>query len=184
MELAVIVGFLFIVAAVLLFFIRPIEIAKEKHDARLSEDARTVVEAIHTFSVSQGRVPWVRSTSSKDLFPALSWKPLHAQEVGICSDETCSNPGEVVLQGNLPLDFIKRDSIQGRNGVLFLGKGTGIASSLYACFVPISQSMRQKSGELYKIMIDQPFPAVGTLSSCSSRVTWGEEDVCYACVVK
>lgn len=183
-ELAIVMGFLFIVAAVLVFFINPVEQARVKHDERLTNDAQKVVDALANFYIANGRLPWAKLVNTQELSPALAWKPLRSPEVGVCSDETCKEPGELAKRGLLTADFAQTDSVLGRNGVIFLGKAAGTKAGLFACFVPISNNLRSKNGELYRINIDQSFPATGILNGCPSNITWGEDDVCYRCVQK
>lgn len=182
--LAVVLGFLFIVAFSVLFLANPIERAREKHDARLRGDAQNVLEAIGKFYVSRGRVPWADQINTQKLSPALDWKTLSDPSVGICADLGCNSPGQLVSGGFLNESMLQRDSVHGRYGAVYLGKANGTNSPIYACFIPEAGSTRLKTGELYKIKLGAEFPKNGTLPSCPGSITWQEEDVCYFCVQK
>ncbi|MBI2590631.1 MAG: hypothetical protein HYW33_01990 [Candidatus Blackburnbacteria bacterium] len=183
-ELAIVIGFFALVLSVVMFYLNPIERAKQKHDERLSRDSRKVLNALSSFYAAHGRVPWSASIDTKDLSPALSWKPLRAPEIGICQDEACQKAGELITAGFLSQDYKAQDSVLGRNGVVYVGKTGGPQNSAWACFVPTSKKFRKETGKLFRISLDKPFPASGTLNSCPSNLTWDEEDVCYTCVAK
>lgn len=183
-EFTVVLGFFFIFIAVFLFFLNPIERAKQKHDERLNSDAQAVLSSLSNFYISQGRMPWAPRVNFQESSPALNWKPLRAFELGICADDLCREPGELVKGGFLANDFLGKDSVLGRNGIIYVGKAVGVKSLIYACFIPSSSVTRSKTGGLFRINPEQDFPRAGTLSTCPSVVTWGEDDVCYQCVTK
>ena len=184
-ELTALIGFLFIIAAVLVFFVDPIERARKHRDDRLDGDAQVVLAALSEFYVSAGRAPWALSVSPKEAFPALSWKSLKQVDVGICADEDCTQAGALVTSGKLPESFLTHESVSGRSGTIYIGKGQGgSASPTYTCFVPESRFYRARSGQLFRINIDQEFPKSGVLGSCPTTVSFVEEDVCYKCVYR
>ena len=90
---------------------------------------------------------------------------------------------------SLAVDYLREgfkslDSVVGRNGVIYVGKVSGPKGTVWACFLPVSEKLRKATGNLYRIALDQPVPVSGTLNTCPSNLTWGEEDVCYACIAK
>ncbi|MEK7521373.1 MAG: hypothetical protein AAB599_01045 [Patescibacteria group bacterium] len=183
-ELTVVIGFLFVVTAVFVFFVDPVERARQKRDARLAQDAQEVLDSLGKFYISFGRVPWSDRVNPVELSPALSWKSLRVPEVGICADNECKTPGELVTSKKLSERFLTTDSVLGRNGTVYISKGSGPKVTIYACFVPESKVTRRKNGELFKINLEAEFPKNGTLASCPSATSWVEEDVCYTCVAK
>ncbi|MBI4029215.1 MAG: hypothetical protein HY376_02520 [Candidatus Blackburnbacteria bacterium] len=184
LELAVVIGFFAVVVAVVIFYLNPIERAKQQHDQRLSDDAQKVLNALNSFYTARGRMPWAAAIDTDTLSPALAWKPLRASEVGICQDESCKDSGELTTSGFLSQDFKSSDSVLGRNGVIYVGKAARPKNPVWACFLPISEKLRKDTGQLYRISLDKPLAASGSLNTCPSNLTWGEEDVCYACVAK
>lgn len=184
LELTVAIGFLFVVVAVLVFFMDPVERARQKRDARLLADSLEVLDSLAKFYISFGRVPWSQKVNTLELSPALSWKPLRAPEIGICQDEGCGAPGELVASQKLSSNFLTRESTLGRNGTVYFGKGLGTKVQTYACFVPESKVTRRETGGLYKVNLEAEFPKSGTLASCPNATSWVEEDVCYTCIAK
>ena len=184
LELALSIGFLFVVVAMLVFFVDPVERAREKHDRRLSEDSAVILDSLNKFYMARGRTPWAKKVSATELSPALSWMPLRAPEIGICADEACSVPGELIVTEVLHSYYQTRDLVLGRNGEVYIAKGLGTKASTYACFVPESKAIRRRAGSLYKVSPGGEFPKSGTLPSCPAGVTWVEEDTCYVCVTK
>lgn len=184
LELTLAIGFLFVVVAILVFFVDPAERAREKHDRRLILASETVLESLSKFYIAYGRTPWAKKVNTLELSPPLSWKPLRALEIGICQDEECTVPGELIETLFLPSYYLTSDSVLGRNGEIFVAKGQGTNAPVYACFVPELKVTRRKTGTLYKINPGSEFPKTGILASCPAAVTWVEEDVCYTCVAK
>ena len=182
LELTVVISFLFIVCAVLVFFVDPVERAKQKRDDRILSDSREVLDSLSRFYISFGRLPWSQKVDTRELSPALSWKPLRLPEVGICADDECSVPGELIVSGKLNPRLLTSDTVWGRNGQAFIAKGPGPKSSIYACFVPEAKATRRNSDALVKINLNLEFPKSGTLASCPAGTTWVEEDVCYRCI--
>lgn len=184
LELAVVTGFFVVVVAVVVFYLNPIERAKQGHDQRLTNDAQKILSALSSFYTIKGRMPWAAAIDTDTLSPALAWKPLRASEIGICQDESCRDSGELITSGFLNQGFKSLDSVVGRNGVIYVGKVSGPKGTVWACFLPVSEKLRKATGNLYRIALDQPVPVSGTLNTCPSNLTWGEEDVCYACIAK
>lgn len=176
-ELAVVIGFFAVVVSVVIFYLNPIEQAKQKHDQRLKYDSQKVLDALGSFYNSRGRMPWAQALGTQALSPALRWKPLRAVEVGICQDELCQSSGELITSGFLSQDFKAQDGI-------LVGKANGPQNPTWACFVPTSGKVRKDTGQLYRISLDKPIPASGTPNTCPSNLTWSDEDVCHLCTAR
>ncbi|MBI2268474.1 MAG: type II secretion system protein [Candidatus Blackburnbacteria bacterium] len=183
-ELVIAIGFLAILVSMALFVTDPFEGVRLKRDSNLSKDAETIVEGINNFYIARGKLPWSSNLNSRDNANPFSWHKTTNVEVGICENEDCSKPGILVTEGLIPSGLPSQHISADKSDAIYLGKGQGSQSPVYACFVPTSETERKKTGELYKININTNFPLTGALESCPSTVTWEDEDVCYVCVAK
>lgn len=170
--------FLFLILIILSSIYNPSEKAKVERDKNLYGYAQLATKSINKFYQLKGRMPWVAKTGASIPAPGLPWTIIQSQEIGFCLDSDCAIPGEVetaVATEEGVLNISKDD-------LIYIGKGVNTQDPVYACFVPQSQDMRKNTGLLNKIDITSRTSAPSKLSSCSDRVTWRNDDMCYRCI--
>lgn len=190
-ELLIVIALLGILAAAVLAAINPIEQANRARDTRLKSDASQMLAAIDRYFAAQGKMPWATST---DPAPALDWADASAPGVGVCDDDTdptnnsgavgqtaynCANDGLLLVNLELKSEFRNRDFLKSTTPTLNrvrVGKGAGSSASVYSCFVPLSQSERQKT-ELLRSL-----PAGGGTPTAGCTTTDWTNSPCRICI--
>ena len=183
-ELLIVIALLGILAAAVLAAINPLEQANRARDTRMKSDASQLLAAIDRYFVSQEEMPWVDDDGCTDSTCEKVWTSANDVSIGVCGDANCQADGDLIAANELKTEFKKRDFITTTvtNDQLYIGKGSGSSSSVYACFVPKSNSERQKwDTELKTITPGQSLPADGVPADCSSEPDWGNT-FCYRCI--
>lgn len=184
-ELVFVIAFIGLIVSALVFSFDPLERARVARDERLRADSMTVVNALTDYFVAAGRAPWQDDFGSDSPYPALSWTPVNAPEVGVCKTKDCSEGGELIEKEKLEKVFWLRGSVRGSpNDILYIGKGNNARDPVFACFIPNSNKQREKMTELYQLERGKNLPPAGRPEVCTENVTWQEEDVCYVCMAK
>lgn len=183
LELSVAIGFVAIVVGAIISGIDPLERAREARDTRLLNSAGAIFEAMQNYFISTGRLPWVDDFGAQEPAPALSWTSAAAPEVGICEDDTCETPGELIGRRLLTPDFLSRDFIQTERAIdrLYLGKSFDPKSDVFVCFIPSSTILRQDITKLKTVTPGGKIPASGVPQSCPSTTDW-QTSYCYLCL--
>jgi len=110
-------------------------------------------------------------------------------EIGICTTTTCTADGNLITNDELKTEFRNRDFVKGSpTGVkrILIGKATGSSSSIYACFTPLSKSVRDKAcadGKVYTIAAGgsvRTQVAANDASCAATSPTWisGPQYIC------
>lgn len=190
-ELLIVIALLGILAAAVLAAINPIEQANRARDTRLKSDTSQMLAAIDRYFAAQSEMPWATST---DPAPALDWADASAPGVGICDTDTdptnnsgavgqtaspCTYDGLLLTNLELKSEFANRDFVDQTTPTLNrvrVGKGSGSSASVYACFVPLSQSERQKLENLRSL------PAGGGTPTSGCTTTDWTTSPCYICI--
>lgn len=174
------IAFLFVVliVVVLLSIYNPQEKTSRTKDKYLTSQSQQVLKMLNRFFLEKGYLPWASRIGSKVGAPGLSWTQVVFPEIGFCRDLDCFVPGEVslsvaTLEGKIALN---------KNDKLYIGKGVNPKDPIYVCFQPESQELKKKTGSLNRLNLTQTTSAPSKLPTCSDRVTWREDDVCFFCV--
>lgn len=177
-ELLIVIGLLGAIALIVLSAINPIEQSNRARDTKFKSDSSQLISAIERYFTQRAEFPWQTNTpatytSADTAFPFTSATSL---DIGICgtSAAACSTDGLLIVNDELKTEFRNRDFIKGNPSAvdkkINVGKATGSSSSIYACFVPLSKSMRQKSctdGKVYTLS-----GSTRSAVSCTAASTW------------
>ncbi len=142
-----------------------------------------MVSAIERYYTQKSEFPWTTQTpatytSADTAFPYITANDLN---VGICgtSAAACSTDGWLISNDELKTEFRNRDFVKGNpTGLkqILVGKAIGSSSSIYACFTPLSKSVRDKActdGKVYTISgSTRTQIAAGSANCLSSSATW------------
>lgn len=157
-ELLIVIGLLGAIALIVISAINPIEQSNRARDTRYKADAGQLISAIDRYFVAQNAFPWTTVTpatypNADTAFPFVSSTN---QNIGLCG-ATCATDGVLIQNNELKTEFRQRDFVKGTPSLtnqIWVGKAVGSVSSTYACFVPLSKSLRDKActdGDVYTL---------------------------------
>lgn len=163
-ELLIVIALLGVIALIVIAAINPIEQANRARDTRFKADGAQYISAVDRYFAVMSQFPWVTSSlvvvyDNEDSFGFVTAAEPNA---GLCEDAACSSTtthGTLITNDELKLEFKNRDFVQdGGAGatmdeILIVGKATGASASVYACFVPLSNAIKQTAvleGKVYK----------------------------------
>ncbi len=149
-ELLIVIALLGAIATIVIAAINPIEQANKARDAKYTADASQMISAIERYFASNSQFPWqvvdsVTYSSTDKEFPLVNASD---PNVGLCGSNCASGTqGPLVTSDELKNEFLSRDFITQRASAdvtkkLWIGKGPGSSSSVYACFVPLAKATR------------------------------------------
>lgn len=174
-ELLIVIGLLGAIALIVISTINPIEQSNRARDTRFKADGSQLVSAIDRYFVGKNEFPWTTLTPATTSEMAFGFVSAKTIDVGICGDASCSVDGNLLSSNELKSEFRNRDFIKDSSSTtskkIFIGKAATSASSIYACFVPLSESVRDKActdGKVYTVT------GTGTRASvtCTATSTW------------
>lgn len=185
-ELLIVIGLLGAIALIVIAAINPIEQANRARDTRFKADGSQLISAIDRYFVTRSEFPWVTSGDASDNDASYGFITAADRGIGLC-DVDCNTDGVLVTNDELKPEFRKRDFVQD-SGIdnskkLFMGKETGTSESVYACFIPLSKSTRQKSvadGNVYTISTTTG-ERLETTSCDLETANWVTNN-CYVCI--
>ncbi len=204
-ELLIVIALLGVIATIVIAAINPIEQANRASDAGKKADAGQIVSAIQRYYASHNQFPWEAAscttnggtqclTSSDAEFSFLR---ADDPSVGICgasgaSCRTTTNQGELVSSQELQSAFVSKSWVNATSidARILVGKASGSSSSVYACWIPKSNSNRQNlinSATTGNKMVDiTSFTSAGVPSASTACTTPSDTDwiagACYECV--
>ncbi len=156
-ELLIVIGLLGAIALIVISAINPIEQANRARDARFNADSAQMVSAIERYFAAHSTFPWMDCGTSCSSWDSsddeFAFTGVGTQPVGLCGAD-CDTAGLLVTSNEMKTEFLGRDFITGpanqtttgeMDQKIFLGKGSGSSSSVYACFVPKAKSNREKA---------------------------------------
>lgn len=162
-ELLIVIGLLGAIALIVISAINPIEQSNRARDTRFKADGGQLISAIDRYFASRSEFPWMTGTlvAADD---ELDFVSAHTPSIGLCGTASCTGSaatsyGVLITSDELKQEFRDRDFI--KNGAtgsvdekIMIGKGPGASSSIYACFIPLSKSIREKAcndGKVYTL---------------------------------
>ncbi len=174
----IVIGLLGAIALIVISAINPIEQSNRARDTKFKSDSSQLVSAIERYFTQKSEFPWQTNTpatytSADTAFPYTSATSL---DIGICgtSAAACSTDGILITNDELKTEFRNRDFVKGNPSAvdkkISVGKAIGSSSSIYACYVPLSKSVRQKScadGKVYTLS-----GSTRSAVSCTAASTW------------
>ncbi len=194
-ELLIVIALLGIIATIVIAAINPIEQANRASDSGMKADASQVVSALQRYYTGHNNYPWsvtdpTNYPSADTAFPFINAKDAL---VGLCSATGCTTGGTLIDANELQVAFLSRSFVKATTsaGSLFVGKGAGASSSVFACWVPKSNSARQTAHTNNKV-VDLTAGLTGGLptytTACSTptaagwTVTGSNMPTCAECV--
>lgn len=186
-ELLIVIALLGAIAIAVIAAINPIEQANRARDTRFKTDSSNLVSAIERYFTSKNEFPWVTSafvTSNDVAFGFLSSNNVN---IGVCG-ATCTQDGNLITSLELKSEYKDRDFVKAGTGTdnskkIFVGKATGGSQSIYACFIPLSKSTRDKEvadGRVYTLNFTNGTRTATT--SCNAATADWTALGCYICV--
>lgn len=149
-ELLIVISLLSAIALIVIAAINPIEQANRAHDTRFRADGGQLISGIDRYFAAKSEFPWVTTGAgaytNEDAYGFISAGDIG---VGICG-ASCAVNGTLLNVDELKpefrnRDFIKKHTTGTADQKLWIGKAEGASESVYACFIPLAKSTRQKS---------------------------------------
>lgn len=154
----IVIGLLGAIALIVISAINPIEQSNRARDTKYKADASQLVSALERYFVSQSQFPWTtfNSTTYPSADTAVPYGSVTTEMYGLCGT-SCALDGVLITNNELKTEFRSRDFAA--SGVTLanqirVGKAIGSSSSIYACFTPLSKSLRDKActdGKVYTL---------------------------------
>jgi prepilin-type N-terminal cleavage/methylation domain-containing protein len=188
-ELLIVMGLLGAIAMIVIAAINPIEQANRARDTRFKADGSQLISAIDRYFAVRIEFPWVTTGSVSDNDAAYGFISAGDQGVGVCGTD-CTADGVLITNDELKSEFRNRDFIQNHTSTdnskkIFIGKEEGTSESVYACFIPLSKSVRQKScadGNVYTISETTGTRTLVDETSCSDTSANWVTNGWYICI--
>ena len=188
-ELLIVISLLGAIALIVIAAINPIEQANRARDTGFKADGGQLISAAERYFVGQSVFPWVSvNPTSYTIESAFGFFTAANPEVGICGvTGGCSVDGVLIINNEMKTEFRNRDFIQkGAVGArldkqIMIGKTTGASASVYACFVPLSKSVRQKAVAENKVYTIGASGSRTVTTTCIATSDWVSL-ACYVCI--
>lgn len=198
-ELLVVVALIGILAVAVLSTINPIEQTNRARDAKYKNDAAEIVNATERYYTANLKYPWAGSYAATDDF-TLVWTDAASQapEVGICDVTSgCPTAGRLITGQELKNEFAQRAAFDSNASItdkMYIARSGSSSGSTYVCFVPKSNTTRDKSkltpttgNNLKQITLGQPIGATNEPAQCpTGTLTWNgatiDTSYCQVCV--
>lgn len=189
-ELLIVIGLLGAIALIVISAINPIEQSNRARDTRYKADAGQLISAIDRYFVTQNEFPWTtfNSVTYPSADTAVAYASVTGQQYGLCG-ASCAADGVLITNNELKSEFRLRDFV--KTGVtvpnqIWIGKVTGSSSSNYACFVPLSKSIRDKAcsdGKVYTLSGSARTQVTAGSATCAgSSANWSTSPYQYVCL--
>lgn len=180
-ELLIVIGLLGAIALIVISAINPIEQSNRARDTRFKADGGQLISALDRYFTGGSGFPWMVVDPSLDNEDSYGFISATDEGIGICGS-ACTVDGLLLTSNELKSEFRNRDFIKNATTAdkqLMVGKAAGANSSVYACFIPLSKSVRTKAVADSKVYtIDASTGARTITSSCDT--VWA--DTCYVCI--
>lgn len=179
-ELLIVIGLLGAIALIVISAINPIEQSNRARDTRFKADGGQLISAIDRYFATKSEFPWMTLTPALTTDAAFDFVSVATQAVGLCG-ATCAVDGYLISNDELKTEFRNRDFAKNNpvavDKQIMLGKALGSSQSVYACFIPLSKSIREKAcadGKVYTLGAFGVRTQVtaGSASCASTSATW------------
>lgn len=185
----IVIGLLGAIALIVIAAINPIEQANRARDTRFKADAAQLISAIDRYFAVKNEFPWVTTNGATYTNEsAFGFVSAGSVDVGVCGAD-CSTNGTLITVDELKSEFRNRDFIKKHvsgtaDQKLWIGKAEGASESIYACFIPMAKSTREKScadGKVFTISTSDGSRTEVT-SGCSDTGQIWTTNGWYVCV--
>ncbi len=180
----IVIGLLGAIALIVISAINPIEQSNRARDTRFKADGGQLISAIDRYFAAKSEFPWMTGTVVQT-DDALDFITAADSSIGLCGT-TCTGSattsfGVLINNDELKTEFRDRDfvknSAQGADKQIMIGKAAGASSSVYACFIPLSKSFREKActdGKAYTLSAGGVRTAItaNDASCAATSATW------------
>ena len=189
-ELLIVMGLLGAIAMIVISAINPIEQTNRARDTRFKADGSQLISAIDRYFAARSEFPWVTVDDTYTNEDAFAFVGAGSELVGICGADCSSDNGVLIEVDEMKpefrnRDFIKKDATGTVDKKLWIGKEAGSTQSIYACFIPLAKSTRQKSctnEQVYTISTtDGTRTAVASADCADTTAKWTSEGW-YICI--
>lgn len=184
-ELLIVIGLLGAIALIVIAAINPIEQANRARDARFKADGSQLISAVERYYAAHSKFPWEDCaggscpTSQDQIDFVTASDPI----IGLCTSSACSAGGPLVTNDELKTEFLGRDwakaTLPGKQ--LFVGKGAGTSSSVYACFIPLAKSTKDKAITDGNVKV-LSFTGAGIVASGACTTSSEDWAGCFVCI--
>ena len=148
-ELLIVIALLGVIATIVIAAINPIEQANRATDSGNKADASNLVSALQRYYTGHSNYPWTITdpTNYPSADTAFTFANAQNTLVGICSATGCATGGELIVANELQSALLSRKFVTSTtsSGSIFVGKGGSASSTVFACWVPKSNSARQSA---------------------------------------
>ena len=189
-ELLIVMALLGAIALIVIAAINPLEQANRARDTRYKADGGQLVSAIDRYFVATSDFPWMTVNYEYDTEDSFGFVTAADQEVGLCG-ATCDADGVLISNNELKTEFRNRDFIKdsddGVDKQIMVGKDEFSSASIYTCFVPLANSTKQKAVSEEKVYTLGVDGARTQTTACDGAggdgrgVDWATSG-CYVCV--
>ncbi len=158
-ELLIVIALLGVIATIVIAAINPIEQANRAADAGKKADASQIVSAIDRYYATHNQFPWEAASCAVNggtfcnpvtgSEAAVDFLSADDPTFGICGAATncksAATKGELIQSLELQSQFLSKSWIgaTANDAKIYIGKGPGSSSSVYACWIPKANSNRQ-----------------------------------------
>lgn len=184
----IVIGLLGAIALIVISAINPIEQSNRARDTKYKADASQLVSAIERYYTQKSEFPWQTTGTAASADVAFSYVSATGADVGICG-ATCAADGLLLTNDELKSEFRSRDFVKNSPATIkqiMVGKATGASSSIYACFTPLSKSVRDKActdGKVYTLSGSVRTQVTANLTNCGASVAaWTAASPMYVCL--
>lgn len=194
-ELLIVIALLGAIATIVIAAINPIEQANKARDAKYTADASQLISAVERYYASNSQFPWQTVDSATYDSADVEFSFVNASDinVGLCGANCASGTqGPLVTSDELKNEFLSRDFITQRASSditkkLWIGKGSGSSSSVYACFTPLAKASRETAINNSKVVdLNAGFTSAGLptyTTACTTSTSNGWKDKsCLVCI--
>jgi prepilin-type N-terminal cleavage/methylation domain-containing protein len=187
-ELLIVIGLLGAIALIVIAAINPIEQANRARDARYQADSGQLLSAVERYFASHSSFPWQGcatagcTTSSESAF---GFANASTQAVGLCG-ASCAASGTLITNDELKTEFLARDWVTATtvDKQIQIGKAQGSSASVYACYIPLAKSTRDRAlaeGKVHSLSFTSS-GTVATTTACTSASDNWTTNACYVCI--
>lgn len=187
----IVIGLLGAIALIVIAAINPIEQANRARDTRFKADGGQLISAIDRYFAAKSEFPWMTTglSGTYTTESAFGFVTASAGDVGICeADNACTTGGSLLSANELKSEFANRDFIKkGASGTadqkIMIGKASGASTSVYACFIPLAKSTREKAvADLKVYTLNTSTGVRSQTSSCDAANADWVTSLCYVCI--
>jgi len=182
-ELLIVIALIGVLAVAVLAAINPLEQLNRARDTGMESDASQLLAAIDRYYATQEEFPWVTFdpvTYSNET--GIGFISAADPTIGVCDDAlTPCADGNLLKQFELKSEFKNRKFITAIavSDMLYIAKGIGASTSVYACWIPLSNAKRTQADKAIALNDS----SIGARVCDIKALVWGSLDTaCVFCI--